>query len=69
MALDENIEAFVVHISSSSLGPKMKIHSSKTAEIVFLLAEKVTVLPKYLEFVDIFSQRIQRDTTKTYRIN
>ena len=44
VALDENIEAFVGHVSS--LGPKMSIH----------LAKEVIVPTKYSNFTDVFSE-------------
>ena len=54
MALDENIEAFVVYVNSLSLGSKMTIHLAGKAQIALLLAKKVTVLAKYLDFADVF---------------
>ena len=55
-ALDENIKAFVVHVSSLSLGSKMTIHRARKAQITLLLAEEVTVLAKYSDFADVFSK-------------
>ena len=54
--LDENIEAFVVYVSSLSLGSKMTIHPALKAQIASLLAEKVTVPAKYSDFANIFSK-------------
>ena len=56
VALDEHIEAFVVHVSSLSLGSKMTIHPAWKAQIALLLAKKVTIPAKYLEFADAFSK-------------
>ena len=42
-ALDENIEAFMVHVSSLNLGSKMTIHPGWEAQIASLLAKEVTV--------------------------
>ena len=55
-ALDENIEVFVVHVSSLSLGSKMTIHPAWKAKIALLLAKKVTVPAKYSDFADVFSK-------------
>ena len=55
-ALDENIEAFVVNVSS--LGLKMTIHLAREAQLAFLLAEKVTVPTKYLDFTDVFLEKL-----------
>ena len=53
--LDENIEAFVIYVSS--LGSKITIHLAKKAQITLLLAKKVTVLAKYSDFADIFLEK------------
>ena len=50
--LDENFEAFVVHVSS--LGSKMTIHLARKAQLALLLAKKVTVSTDYLDFADVF---------------
>ena len=53
-ALDENIEAFVVHVSFLSLGSKMTIHPAREAQIASLLAEEVTVPAEYSDFANVF---------------
>ena len=53
--LDENIKAFMVHVSC--LGSKMTIHSARKAQLALLLAKKVTVLAKYLDFADVFLKK------------
>ena len=50
--LDENIEAFVVHVSS--LGLRMTIQLVTEAQLALLLAEKVTIPAKYSNFADMF---------------
>ena len=55
-ALDENVETFVVHVSSLSLGSKITINPATKAQITSLLTEKVTVPAKYLDFADVFSK-------------
>ena len=51
--LDKNIEVFVVHINS--LKSKMTIHLARKTQIALLLAKKVTVPVKYLDFANVFS--------------
>ena len=54
-ALDENAEAFVVHVSS--LQSRMTIHPTKKAQLALLLAEKVTVQTEYSDYADVFSEK------------
>ena len=53
--LDENIEAFMVHVSS--LRSRIIIYPAREAQIALLLAEKVTVLAKHLDFADVFLEK------------
>ena len=55
-ALDINIEAFVVHMSSLSLRSKMTIHLAWEAQIASLRAKKITVPTEYSDFADVFSK-------------
>ena len=55
MALDENIEAFVVYISS--LRPRITIYLAKKAQIALLLAEVVTVPAEYSDFLNVFLEK------------
>ena len=55
-ALDENIKAFVVHVSS--LGLRINIHPARKAQLALLLAKKVTVPAKCLDFTDVFSEEL-----------
>ena len=57
MVLNKNIEAFVVYISSLSLGLRMTIHPAKKVSIVLLLAKEVTVLAEYSDFANIFLKK------------
>lgn len=59
MALDKNIEAFVVYITSLNLSKKliMIIHLVKKALIAFLLIEKITILNKYSNFSNFFLEK------------
>ena len=56
MALDENIKAFVVHVIF--LKSKITIYSAKEAQMALLLAEKVTVLAKNLDFANVFLKKL-----------
>ena len=55
MALNENIKAFVMHISS--IGSKITIHLVRKAQMALLLAKKIIVPAKHLDFADIFSEK------------
>ena len=68
-ALDENIEAFVVHVSSLSLGSKMTIYPAWEAQIAFLVTEKVTVPAKYSDFADVFFKKSAKVLLKRTGIN
>ena len=54
-ALDENVEAFVVHVTSFSLN-SMSIDPAREAEIASLIAKEVKILNNYLDFSNIFSE-------------
>ena len=54
--MNENIEAFIVHISS--LTSKMAIYSTQKAQSALLLVEEVTVLAEYADFVNVFSKKL-----------
>lgn len=56
-ALDKNVETFVVHIATLSTTPTMQVHPSHQAQVGLLLTDKapVKVLPKYLNYADVFS--------------
>lgn len=49
--MDENIEAFVVHVVSFI---SMIIHLAREAQIVWLLIEKIIVSDQYSDHFDIF---------------
>ena len=55
MVLDENVEAFVVHISY--LGSRISIQPARKAQLALLLTEKVTVQTKYSDIADVFSEK------------
>ena len=53
-ALEENIDAFVAHVTSLSLRSKISIHLTREAQIALLLTEEVTIPAEYLYYTDIF---------------
>ena len=69
MAWDENIEAFIVHMSSLSLGLKITIHLAWEAQIALLLTKKVILLAKYTDFVDIFLKELAAILLECFGIN
>ena len=52
-ALDEHVEAFVVHVTSLSLN-SMSIHPAREAQIALLVAEEVKIPTEYSDFSDVF---------------
>ena len=54
-ALNENVEAFEVHVTS--LGLRMTIHLGREAQLALLLAKEVTVPTKYSDFADVFLEK------------
>ena len=51
--LDENVKAFVVHVTSFSFN-LMPIYLAQKAQIALLVAKEVKVLIKYSDFLDVF---------------
>ena len=56
MAVDENIEAFVVYVTSLSLN-SIPIYSAQEAQIALLVAKEVQIPTKYSDFSDIFLKK------------
>ena len=54
-AFDENVKAFIMHVTSFSLN-LMSIHPAKKAQIALLIAEEVKIPNDYLDFSDVFSK-------------
>ena len=54
-ALDENVEAFVVHVTSLSLN-SIAIHPAREAQIALLVAKEAKIPTKYSDFSDVFSE-------------
>lgn len=66
--LDEDVEAFIVHMISLSLG-WMTIYRARKAQIALLLIKEVTVLTKYINFTDVFSKKLLEIFPKWTYIN
>ena len=62
MALDENIKAFVVHVGY--LGLRKTIYLVRKAQMDLLLAKKVTILAKSLDFAYVFSEELANILSK-----
>ena len=56
MALNENIKTFVIHVSF--LKSKIIIHLARKAQMALLLAKKVIILAKYLDFANVFLKKV-----------
>ena len=54
--LDENVEAFVVYVTSLSFN-SILIHPAREAQIALLIAKEVKIPTKYSDFSDIFSEK------------
>ena len=54
--LDENLEPFLVYVYSMKL--KITIYPVIEVHIALLLAKKVTILAKYLDFADVFLKKL-----------
>ena len=61
-ALDENVEAFVVHVSS--LGIRITIHLARKAQLALLLAKDVIMPTEYSDFADVFSEKVSKCTLR-----
>ena len=65
--LDENIKTVVMHISF--LGSKMTIYLARKAQMALLLAKKVTIPAKYLDYADIFLEKSANVLPEQTRVN
>lgn len=57
VALNKNIEAFIVHILSFNSRSKYLIYLVKKIQIVLFFTKKVKILIKYLNFSNIFLEK------------
>ena len=68
MALEENIEVFVMHVTSFSLN-SIAIHLAKKAQIALLVAKEVKILTKYSDFSDVFLEKRASILPEAIKIN
>ena len=66
-ALDENVEAFIVYMAFFTL--KILIYPAQKAQITLLIAKKVTVPAKYINFANIFSKKLAKILLERTGIN
>ena len=52
--MDKHIEAFIVHVTFFLT---MVIHPARKAQIILLVAKKVKIPTKYLDFLDVFLEK------------
>lgn len=65
-ALDDNVEAFIVHVAFLSLGIEMIIHPARAAQTTSLLTKEITVPDEYS---DVFSKDSAAELPKYTSIN
>ena len=53
--MDENVEAFVVYVTSLSMS-LMSIYPTRKTQIALVLAEEVKIPAKYSDFTNVFSE-------------
>lgn len=51
-------ETFIVYIALLSLDTKIMMYLAQKTQIVFLIAKNVTVLTKYINFVNVFLKKL-----------
>ena len=67
--LDQNIEAFVVYMSSLSLKSKITIYPAWKAQIALLLNKEVTIPAKHSDFANVFSKKLAEVLQECTEIN
>ena len=56
--LNENVKAFVVHVTSFSLSkPRMSIYPVKETQIVSLFTKEIKIPAEYSDFSNVFSEK------------
>ena len=66
-ALYENVEAFMVHVSSFESGTIK--HPARKAQLALLLVKKVNIPTKYSDFADVFSEKSANLLTEQIEAN
>lgn len=67
--LDPSKKAFILYIAYLGLDLKISIHLAWKAQIALLVAKKVTVLAKYMDYADVFSKESAEELSKQWKIN
>ena len=68
--LDENIEAFMMHMTSLSLSkPAMSIYPAREAKIALLTIEEVKIPAKFSDFSYVFSEKKALILPKLTKLN
>ena len=66
MMLNKHVEAFVVYVTFLLT---IAIYSFKKVQITLLIAKKVKILTKYLDFLDVFLEEKALILPKTTELN
>ena len=66
--LDENVEAFVVHVTSLSLN-SMPIYQAREAQIASLVIKEVQIPSEYSDFSDVFLEEKASILPKATNLN
>lgn len=69
IVLNLDKKAFLVYIAFLSLGLKIFIYLTRKAQIALMLIEKVMILTKNSDFVNIFSKKLAIKGSKHFVIN
>lgn len=61
-------ETFIVYIALLSLDTKIMMYLAQKTQIVFLIDKNVTVLTKYINFVNVFLKKLAIKLIKHFNI-
>ena len=62
-------ETFIIYIALLSLDTKIMMYLAQKTQIVLLIAKNVTVLAKYINFVNVFLKKSAIKLVKHFNIN
>lgn len=62
-------ETFIVYIALLNLDTKIMMYLAQKTQIVLLIAKNVTVLTKYINFVNVFLKKLAIKLIKHFNIN
>lgn len=66
--LNEDVKAFLIHVSSLNLG-SMTIYPARKPWMTLLFIKKVTILTEYANFIDILSKKSKKMPSERRDIN